>query len=280
MARRRQTSLLDDLLDISMAIPLWVNVLLAASSFWVLRYYGGTELQGQLLLTGGNGDIGFAVVKLAARVGQYLLPAIFLLGGMAGWIKRKSRARQFDKIGKSRSAAQGIRQLSWEQFEQMVGEAFRRQDYHVEETAKGPDDGIDLVLRKDGELHLVQCKHWKAFKVSVQVVRELYGVMAAQGAAGGFVVTSGDFTSEARKFAQGTSIHLVDGKLLSRWFTSVGEPESENATGPIDVAKARAADPRCPRCADVMVPRYARGGGRVFWGCINFPRCRGTRQLG
>jgi restriction system protein len=44
---------------------------------------------------------------------------------------------------------------------------------------------------------LVQCKQWKAFKVGVQVVRELYGLMAAHGAAGGFVVTSGRFTDEA-----------------------------------------------------------------------------------
>ena len=38
------------------------------------------------------------------------------------------------------------------------------------------------MLRKDREKFLVQCKQWKAFKVGVTVVRELYGVMAAHGA--------------------------------------------------------------------------------------------------
>lgn len=74
----------------------------------------------------------------------------------------------------------------------LIGEFFRQQGYSVTETGgKGPDGGVDLELRKDGELHLVQCKQWQALKVSVKVVRELYGVMAAQGAAGGYVVTSG-----------------------------------------------------------------------------------------
>ncbi len=42
-----------------------------------------------------------------------------------------------------------------------------------------------------------------ALKVGVDVVRELYGVMAAKGATGGFVVTSGRFTEDAKAFAQG-----------------------------------------------------------------------------
>ena len=40
----------------------------------------------------------------------------------------------------------------------------------------------------DGEKLPVQCKHWKAYKV--RVVRELFGLVAAKGAAGGFVVTT------------------------------------------------------------------------------------------
>ncbi len=48
---------------------------------------------------------------------------------------------------------------------------------------------MDLELRKEGELHLVQCKRWRARKVGVEIVRELYGVMTALGAVGGYVVS-------------------------------------------------------------------------------------------
>jgi ssDNA-binding Zn-finger/Zn-ribbon topoisomerase 1 len=33
--------------------------------------------------------------------------------------------------------------------------------------------------------------------------------------------------------------------------------------------------PRCPRCHDVMRQRVAKGGRYPFWGCSNYPRCRG-----
>jgi restriction system protein len=38
--------------------------------------------------------------------------------------------------------------------------------------------------------------------------------MAAKGVAGGFVVTSGSFTEEARSFANGRNGRLIDGPQL------------------------------------------------------------------
>ena len=48
------------------------------------------------------------------------------------------------------------------------------------------------------------------------VVRELNGVMAAVDANGGYVVTGGKFTREAREFAKGTKIELMDGDALEQ----------------------------------------------------------------
>jgi len=54
-----------------------------------------------------------------------------------------------------------------------------------------------------GQMALVQCKQWRALKVGVGEVRELCSVMAAQGAAGGVVMTSGRFTEEAVRCSGG-----------------------------------------------------------------------------
>jgi predicted RNA-binding Zn-ribbon protein involved in translation (DUF1610 family) len=47
-------------------------------------------------------------------------------------------------------------------------------------------------------------------------------------------------------------------------------------------ASEAAAVPPCPRCGAPMVLRQAKRGarkGEEFWGCPNFPKCRGTRDL-
>lgn len=35
---------------------------------------------------------------------------------------------------------------------------------------------------------------------------------------------------------------------------------------------------KCPDCSGPMVPRTNRSEGTKFWGCKNYPKCRGTRD--
>jgi restriction system protein len=194
----------------------------------------------------------------------------------------------FDEASQRNAAAKVVNGLSWQQFEQLIGEAFRREGWRVKETGGGgADGGVDLRLIKDGETHLVQCKHWRAWRVGVEVVRELYGVMVAEGAAGGFVVSSGRFTDEARAFAEGRNVQLVDGDGLKRMLERARGGEVPREAPAIGAAmepamKAQAA-PRCPVCAAAMQRRRALRGTRVgleFWGCSQFPACRGTQRVG
>lgn len=149
----------------------------------------------------------------------------------------------------------------------------------------GADGGVDLVLRRGGEKFLVQCKQWRALKVGVDVVRELYGVMAASGATGGFVVSSGRFTTEASAFAKGRNVNLVDGPqllALIRPAQTAKERSAEQAASQQAQATKAAmpAVPNCPNCAKPMVLRTAKCGtsaGGQFWGCGGYPSCRGTR---
>jgi len=135
---------------------------------------------------------------------------------------------------------------------------------------------------------LVQCKQWKAFKVGVDVVRELYGVMAARGATGGFVVTSGRFTDDATAFASGRNVKLVDGPKLRgliQQAQAASKPrQSEGAMtrAGVETTPAPSAVPACPVCSSPMVKRLAKRGANAnseFWGCATYPKCRGTRPI-
>jgi len=135
----------------------------------------------------------------------FLVPIPFAL--FNSWRKKK--------LLESQKNLATLKSISWKQFEELVGEAYRRQGYQVSENiGEGPDGGIDLRLRKNGELILVQCKHWKAFKVDVKVVREMYGVMVSKNASKAIVITSGTFTQPAKNFASDKPIELIEGKQL------------------------------------------------------------------
>lgn len=287
MARRKKTSPLDDMLELVAMLPWWVGVALALVSYVLLHQLAKpTPLQG-LTLGQMTGVIVGTVVTTLAYAGQFIVPVVCLFGALGSFIGRQKRQSLATNVLQSKSA-DALDGMTWREFEMLVGEAFRLQGYRVTETGgAGPDGGIDLVLSQGSEKFLVQCKQWKAFKVSVTVVRELYGVMAAKGAAGGFVVTSGRFTEDATEFAAGRNITLIDGPRLHGLLTqakaarsTVNQPLTRAFEAPVPPVSS--AVPACPACGAAMKMRVAKRGansGGEFWGCVQYPGCRGTRNV-
>lgn len=147
----------------------------------------------------------------------------------------------------------------------------------VENYNIGPDGGIDLVLKKDGNIFLVQCKQWRSYKVDVRVVREMYGVMTAKNAAGVIIITSGLFTQEAKNFAADKPIDLVEGNHVVDLIRSV---QIKPIYPPTEINKPQRIPNLCPDCGGELILRVARQGknvGKKFWGCSNFPKCKFTK---
>lgn len=64
-------------------------------------------------------------------------------------------------------------------------------------------------------------------------MRELRGVMASEGAAGGLVVTSGIFTDKARRFAARNDIILIDGRQLTAVIGHLSSAQRTMAAQPV-----------------------------------------------
>lgn len=275
MARKRKQSAFEVLAELVALFPWWVGLILAAVSYFWLHNIAATPVA----VSAQPGQMGVAMSQVfyhgLAIAGQYVVPMVCVIGAAMSAYGRWRRTQLHEHVG-ARPGTSALNEMSWQEFEMLVGESFRRKGYAATETGGGgADGGVDLVLRKDGEKYLVQCKQWKAYKVGVGVVRELYGVMAASGAAGGFVVTSGVFTQEAKDFASGCNIELVDGVSLKTMIDQARSPASGAAYKPAPQIQTA---PVCPKCGNGMVKRAAKQGanaGKLFWGCANYPQCRG-----
>lgn len=297
MGRTRKSSPADDLFELVAKLPWWAGVALALVAFVVLHSIAGR----QVAFNAAPGQIGASIAstfrKSMASVGQYILQTICLAAALGSALGRRKRQGLLATVASSQ-AANALDGMSWREFEMLVGEAFRLQGYQVVETGGGgADGGVDLVPRKDRETFVVQCKQWRAYKVGVTVVRELFGVMAARGATGGFVPTSGRFTREATEFASGRNLTLIEGPALmglikqaqasranaAPSFTTPPRTAALRVTPsePVAAPTAAGAAPVCPSCGSGMVRRTAKRGanaGGAFWGCQSYPTCRGVRS--
>jgi len=84
----------------------------------------------------------------------------------------------------------------------------------------------------------------------------------------GFIVTAGEFTADAKKFAKGLNVNLFNGAQLRRMIRDteklnslVGSkkyPESESSSN-------------CPKCGKAMIVKKGTRVGQKFWGEQSIP---------
>jgi restriction system protein len=255
----------ENILDLLSQCPWWVSVVLSGIVYVALRFILPTiEFKGPFL----KGLAG-AAPRLAVPLGLTLvIPAPIAFFNSLRKKKLLDKQRDLDSI----------KCLSWKEFEELIAEAYPRKGYSVVENyGVGPDGGIDLVLRKAGNLFLVQCKHWKTQKVDVRVVREMYGLMAAERASGVIVITSGLFTQEAKTFAEDKAIDLVEGYQVADLISSAQRKPFPSANR----IQPQQGETTCQNCGANVVLRVTPKGknpGSKFWGCSNFPKCTFTRE--
>ena len=124
--------------------------------------------------------------------------------------------------------------------------------------------------------------------LGVSVVREMFGVMIAERTTTVLIVSSGQFTGEAERFAEGKPIRLMNGEALATFLALVKSPGHGTSSTKAAEAESIVAppvprmEPPCPKCGSLQVVRLAKkwqNASKKFPGCSTFPRCNGTRDL-
>lgn len=168
-----------------------------------------------------------------------------------------------------------LRNIEWKRFEDVCQKFYQMKGFRSETTPLGPDGGIDIRLYSNDSgipTSIVQCKAWGDKYVGVKPVRELLGVMTHEKIAKGFFMASGEFSDDAKQFAQTNPITLITGEMLVFMIKRLSEPDQQAL-----LAFAIEGDyttPTCPMCGIKMKVVQGTGGRPDFWGCHNYPRCR------
>lgn len=249
----------EHLLTLLTNAPWWVSVALSGVIYISLTYLVPYILSDTSIVS--------EALANASRTVAIFLALIFLIPTPFSLLKRHIAKKRLANT----ATYEHLHKMHWLDFEGLVGEYYRQKGFNVSQSLNHtPDGGVDIELRKDGELRLVQCKHWKTRKVGVKVLRELYGVVLDRQASKMIVVTSGDFTADAINFAIAKQLELINGH---QFLTIIEEIKTKAESKTASVVQ----NPTCPRCKSALVQRTAKQGihiGKSFYGCSNFPKCR------
>lgn len=166
----------------------------------------------------------FFLVWMAGLWGWWPPTIAFLTGALVVWLTKTTG--DSSKIQEVRDAKERVRQHAEQQFqesmqnvrmwaaldgvgfERWVAQIYREKGFDVEFTLRTKDQGVDLVLKKNGAVSIVQCKAY-ATNVGVNAVRELAGVrLGWPDVEEAILVALYDFSSDAKSFAQQHNIKL------------------------------------------------------------------------
>jgi restriction system protein len=162
--------------------------------------------------------------------------------------------------------------MDWFQFEKVVGHVYEKRGYTV--TRRGdanPDDGIDLMVERNGQRTGIQCKQWKT--AGVKAIREFLGALSDAGMQKGVFITLRGGTEAAKQLAGTHDVEILDVAGLAGMLDAIDvgdDPQVQELLR--DTRKI------CPKCERELVVRVAGRGnkrGGKFWGCSGYSRgCR------
>src|SRR5256712_2588152 len=129
--------------------------------------------------------------------------------------------------------------LDGHEFENVVDRLLTKMGFAIHGRQPAADGGIDMVAVRDepltGGKYIIQCKRFSN-TVGVSVVRDLYGVVHAEHANKGILITTSSFSPSAMEFAEGKPLELLDGTrlqvLLHQHGIDSGTPSEEHPVIP------------------------------------------------
>lgn len=98
--------------------------------------------------------------------------------------------------------------LSGLDFERELAKLLEKSGFRVELTKASADGGVDIVAWAQGRRIAVQCKRYKK-KVGVGAIRELYGVVQADGYDMGILAVTSDVTKGVSDFVEGKPLKVM-----------------------------------------------------------------------
>lgn len=186
--------------DFLAQIPWWVSVSLSAFFYVLLKFVVPYFEAQSILVSEVHVSLGPVFAPVVALI--FLTPATFSL------LQSNRKKKLYDL----KKEIQLIQNLPWQQFKALVAEAYKQTGYMIMgDSSFSADPNVDLVIRKSANLYLVQCRYWQNRKLGKREVKNLCSLTHAKQASGAFLLTTGIFTNDARHYAAGRPINLVDG---------------------------------------------------------------------
>lgn len=185
--------------------------------------------------SGATGAVVGVVLLIALVAGEPRFAAALIAVSVVAlvvWllVKGSGRYRTLEALELA-SLFQNVRQMSGPQFEALMANVFRAMGHEAQILGGSGDQGVDLVVKIDGQRVAVQCKNY-AKAVGNKPVQEVYAGATYHRCSQAWVVAPAGYTKGAVDLARRVGVKLYDANSVRSW---IGQVEA--------AARAKEAEP-------------------------------------
>jgi len=167
--------------------------------------------------------ISFALVAVFALASSALLPAPYIAYGVMGGfpflvigIVAAWRQWHTPKPADVAGVLARVGAMSWPEFSAAVEKAYQGQGHAVKPLK---NVCADFQLTRAGQVTLVCCRRWKAASQGMDVMRDLTALQKTLQADQSMLITLGQVSEAARRFAKEHGIQIVSEQQIAALFT-------------------------------------------------------------
>ncbi len=140
---------------------------------------------------------------------QALLCFLLIGGAASAWIYGVRLRREEAQAGIMAFAG-----MHWREFQRLIIGALVRRGCRRRIVGEFGDDDGNVDMECEGQPWLLSTKHGAGYVLTGHAINEFANAMTLRGAAGGWMTTLGEVSSENRALARGQKIEVLDGRTL------------------------------------------------------------------
>ena len=112
-----------------------------------------------------------------------------------------------------------LSRIAWQDFEILVANRYRRHGWDVAHCGDGrpgvrAETEVELRMKKDGELALVQCRHESLVRLDAGTVERLLASAAEERATQVILIASADVPDDVRQLAESGGATVIEGATV------------------------------------------------------------------
>lgn len=168
--------------------------------------------------------------------------------------------------------------IEWRVFDRLCIAFWRLKGNKISGIAERTHDGVDFFIsaptNKQYRVAVIQTRSSQAASPTVEDMKNLLRLRDRNNLSVAMLMFAGKLSKVVHSFCVSNDIRLLGSDNITKGLRALSDKDQKQLLKAL--IKPDYAIPSCPSCLIKLTRRQSIKSGRIFWGCVSYPKCNFT----